>query len=188
MSQELDLTHTALVLIDVQKFYADPETGWGTRETDRVALQIRDLAAAFHAVGRPVYHVYKADIKKDIKDIDFHHVKPAAQDIVIHKTTRSAWAARYDDMYKEHIDSILQKNKMDSVLLAGFNASGCLKDTALDAKAYGFKTTVIEDLVANDKSFKLGEDTTALSNMHVRGISFEKLKNIQAALRTNRIK
>lgn len=147
----------ALVLVDVQKEFADPKGARGNDTTEKVAERIAALTPIFRNAGVQVYAVYNRKsivetapwgmaqpVASDIViDPKFHHYTPHPSDEVIGKTSDDAFETSL-------IDYRLKVGGKKMVLVAGFNASGCEKLTALSAAKKGYSTCFLTDLSAND--------------------------------------
>lgn len=166
----------ALIVVDAQKKYSDPCAGqYGTDETDAVAKRIQTLVDDFHKAGLPVYFVYDSEGKEAPAAYDFHRVQPSSHDTLIGKNTFSAWKTVYSDI-RNHIDQILTRDHIAEGLVVGFNTSACLRETALDMKAYGYQTTVIEDLTANGSGYAENRKEESLAQLRWRNVKVETLE------------
>jgi len=77
----------ALLVIDVQQEFCDPQGARGNKETREVSQRIRRLVPAFRKAGVPVYVIYFADDPKKTQDVDFYEFRPRQGDFVLRKMT-----------------------------------------------------------------------------------------------------
>jgi nicotinamidase-related amidase len=163
--ENLRLTgNPALLVIDVQKEFADPRGKKGTPDTHEIAKRIRDIAPAFRNAGIPVYAVYFVhDGVKTTGTIDFHEFIPANDDRVALKTTDSA----FDDGGKLRIQ--LATDKIDTLLICGFNTSACVVRTADDGLDHNFNVLVMKDLVRDGRPGDALTHSNALRYMRKQG-------------------
>lgn len=146
VKMQMEFNNAALILVDVERKFCDPAAGaFGTEETDSVAKKISQLVQEFQHAGQPVVFVHTSDKP------EFHYIHPGKNDFVYKKKKESAWDTKYKDISR-HIDSLLKHHGFTSLLIAGFNTSACVKETARDAQKHGFDVTVLTDLCANDKA------------------------------------
>lgn len=69
--------------------------------------------------------------------------------------TRVFAKSRASAFSNAELEPFLRENAVDSVCVMGVFAEGCVRATALDAKARGFSVVVAEDAVATNSSLKL---------------------------------
>lgn len=138
----------ALLVIDVQAEFCDPDhrEGRGNAETVAVSQRIQSMVPHFRAAGVPVYAVYysKNGVEKPAADIDFFHFKPAANDTLVAKPENSAF-------FKTKFEEVLQRDGKKLLLACGFNQAACVSDTLRAATALGFNACLLEDLTGNDR-------------------------------------
>jgi nicotinamidase-related amidase len=65
---------------------------------------------------------------------------PIAGEVLIEKTGPSAFAGT-------PLVSVLQQNRVDTLLVCGESTSGCIRATVVDAATLGFRTIVVEECV-----------------------------------------
>lgn len=142
----------ALLVVDVQRRYADPVfKERGSLKTERTAKHIAKLVPGFRALGIQPYFVYlfREDMAESANNPDdccggFYQVSPEPGDILVPKTGASAIDS--SDIVQQLTEAGHKK-----LILVGFNASACIKSTALDAIKAGFEVCVLCDAVENDK-------------------------------------
>lgn len=155
----------ALLVIDVQREYADPAQGRGNRETRQVTRRINSLIPAFRAAGLPAYVVYFSDFEKKPEDIDFYMFRPNPEDKLIAKDHDSAFKG-------SNIDKILKSDKRKTLLTCGFNLNACVFKTVMDARDHGFDVVLLRDLTGNDNENDRSQTQERLAEMQKRGVTF----------------
>jgi nicotinamidase-related amidase len=131
----------ALVIIDVQKAMfagAPPYDG------EAVVARIAGMLDRARRIGAVVFHVQhdgglgdefcRGEPGFDICDA----VKPAEGELVLVKTTRSAFAST-------PIDAALRAAAVDHIVMAGMQTEFCLNTTLLGAVDRGYRATVVRD-------------------------------------------
>ncbi len=148
---------TALLVIDVQKRFADPNhrNGSGTEETKEVSERIASIVPEFRKAAIPVYAVYYRN--KNKRGLDAYKFKPKKGiDEIIMKNATSSFEG-------SDIRNILKENGIKKLLICGFNLSACVKQTIIHArKDDDFEVCLLEDLSADNNSGivkKLTKDT-----------------------------
>jgi nicotinamidase-related amidase len=135
---------TAVLLVDVQKRYCDPRGKRGNVLTDSVSMKIALTAAAYRAMGLPVYVIHTGKPPWLGGRPGFHHFRPdPRQDILVRKVTDSGFQSGT-------LAAQLKADGRKKLLVCGFNLSACVKLTALDARAAGYDVKLIRDLCGND--------------------------------------
>ncbi len=59
--------------------------------------------------------------------------------------------SRYSGFYETGLEKWLNKNSIDSIVLAGYALDGCIRFTAVDAFNVGIETTILSDCVLSSK-------------------------------------
>ena len=145
-SQPLILGETALLVIDVQREFCDPQLERGNDETARVSEHIAELLPEFRKAGMPVYLVYNSRTlrKPAAHKIDFFKIEPDATDTLVRKKLDSAFEG--GDIHK-----ILQAHGRKKLLMCGFNMTACVKRTATSAVNLGYDVELLTDISGSDK-------------------------------------
>ena len=162
----------ALLVIDVQKEYCDPQGSRGTAETAEISKRIQSLAPEFRKAGIPVYAVYfSRKEKKDASEIDFYEFTPQPDDVLVAKNRNSAFEG-------SNIKELLEKDKKKLLLICGFNLNACVRSTVLDARKAGFEVCLLRDLTGNDNnnSSRWAEDH--LADMRDKGVTIEQSEKV----------
>ena len=140
-----DFSQAALVVIDVQREFCDPELSRGTGDTHRIAGRIADAAEQFREAGIAVYSIhYDSQRRGHAFDVDYHLFAPEVGDIVIAKDADSAF--RGSDLKKK-----LNANGHKYLFVCGFNLSSCVRKTVEDARGNGFVASLLKPLCGNDE-------------------------------------
>ena len=143
----LRLPHrTALIIIDVQAGFQDPD--WGARNNLQAEGRIADLLAAWRAMGWPVHHVHHASQSPEGKfriGTPGHVAKPEAIPAVgepIHvKRVNSAFMGTT-------LERDLRGGAIGSLVLVGLTTNHCVSTTARMSGNLGFRTIVVSDATA----------------------------------------
>jgi nicotinamidase-related amidase len=162
----MDLSRTALVLIDVQK-----ESKYGIDGAEEAVAAAVPLIAACRDRGvKVIYtrHISRQDAiglpngevlgnngqpiyyrsNSDAKDI-FDDVAPHSGDIVIDKH-------RWSGFYGTSLDLLLRSLDIKHIILGGFVTDGCVMTSVFDAYARDYQVNLVKDVCAatNDGSHK----------------------------------
>jgi len=156
----------ALVNIDLQRAYTDIDTFKTAYQTDPRQLDyINQLGSAMRAIGAPVIWTYVAYLdsaadagvwgtRTDTPD-SLQNIKHGSErarldsrldidprDVIIHKRMPSPF-------FETHLPSLLTWHGIDTVLITGGSTSGCVRAAVVDSLSHGYRTTVIEECVAD---------------------------------------
>ncbi len=156
----------ALINIDLQRAYTDIDTFKTAYQTDPNQLDyVNQLARAVRRIGAPVIWTYVAYLdsaedagvwgtRTDTPD-SLQNIKHGSQraqldprlqidasDVVIHKRMPSPF-------FETHLPSLLAWHRVDTVLITGGSTSGCVRAAVVDSLSHGYRTTVIEECVAD---------------------------------------
>jgi nicotinamidase-related amidase len=168
----------ALLVIDVQREFCDPDGRRGNAETAEVSKRIQSLVPEFRKAGVPIYAVYfSEEKKKNASDIDFYEFTPHPDDVLVAKNADSAFKG-------SNIKKILQRDKRKTLLTCGFNLNACVKSTAMDALIEGFDVCLLRDLTGNDNGNDYSNITNdTLTKVRDMGATIEKSDTVLARLR-----
>ncbi len=174
MSRKSAFNNAALLVVDVQREFCDPTYHpRGSFETNMIAQNIAKLVPQFRKAGLPVYAVHFGLPVNNIYEAHFHHFKPAKEDTLISKLSNSAFGRRGNQTAKT-----LHKDGRQTLLVCGFNLSGCIKDTVLDARRAGFDVFVITDLCGNGNTNHDCDAAADLADMVKKGAVADTAQNI----------
>jgi nicotinamidase-related amidase len=156
----------ALVIIDFQYGLTDDQYGFGGGNIMEAAKATASLLSSVRSKGIPVFYsvtVYRKDlldaglfVKKvrllnllvqgsrtvEIDDL----LKPEEDDVVIQKHYPSVFDGT-------NFDSMLNVQKIDTLLITGCVTGGCVRATAMSANGYGYRPMVVEDCVGDRSIF-----------------------------------
>jgi nicotinamidase-related amidase len=155
-------TRPCVVVIDFQYGMTDPECPLGSTNQDGpIEVSQRVLATAREA-GVPVIYTRVA-FREDLADgglfiekvpslralvlgsrwveID-ERVAPEPGDYLLTKRHSSAFIGT-------ELQQVLQTRGIDTVVFLGCSTSGCVRQSAVDANAYGFRSVVVADAVGD---------------------------------------
>lgn len=144
--------NAAHLIIDVQRVFCDPDyiigknIRRGTAHTHDVAQNIANLAPVFrNAVAKTVVIFQDPRLEGSKTALGgFYLFKPdPEQDLIMSKGTNSAFK-------HGHLASQLRRAGINHLLISGFNAGYCVRETAEDALRLGFAVTLIEDCIGQD--------------------------------------
>lgn len=169
---------TALLVIDVQEEFCDPNKGRGNRETRQVSKKIKDLIPEFRKAGIPTYVIYFSYTEKQPDKIDFYMFKPDKTDVLIAKDADSAFQG-------SDIKKILDEHKRTKLLACGFNLNACVYSTVMDARRNGFDVCVLRDLTGNDNENDRSRTAEKIKKMRGEGITFKNSDDILQTLAAN---
>lgn len=133
----------ALVLVDIQNIYFT-EGLYKLYKPEEAANNAYKVLKEFRKHNLPVIHVkhffdtngYKED-EKHLRDF-YPVVYPKSNEIIVEKN--------YPDSFlKTNLKEVLDKNKIDELVIAGMMSHMCIDTTVRSAKSYGYNIKVIED-------------------------------------------
>jgi nicotinamidase-related amidase len=150
-----------LIIIDLQRAETDPKLNLGAELGDEIARTNEVLEIA-RQVGAPViftvvaYPVELEDIWLQLKKIPAmvrmkegspyveldHRLVPRPGERILHKRGASAF-------FGTDLLSCLNMMGVDTLMLAGYSTSGCVRATAVDAMQYGFRALIIRECVGD---------------------------------------
>jgi nicotinamidase-related amidase len=133
----------ALIVVDVQRGFADPR--WGRRNNPRCEENVATLAARWRERGEPVVLV-----RHDSEEPDsplatgqpgnaFQDVVPTEADLLVVKQTHSAFHGDPD------LGAWLRENGIGEVAICGIQTNMCCETTARVADDLGFEMTFVLD-------------------------------------------
>lgn len=167
----------ALLVIDVQKEFCDPNGSRGNKETREVSQRIKNLVPEFRKAGIPVYVIYFAEQAKKVKDIDFYEFRPEKGDFIVAKNDDSAFQG-------SHIGKMLEKHGRKMLLACGFNLNACVFNTVMDARSKGYGVHLLRDLTGNDDHNDSSSTESYLKQMQDKGVIITNAKDELRAINT----
>jgi len=150
-----------VLVVDFQNGMTDPECPLGADMSGPIAVAQRLLAAA-RASGVPIVYARVA-FRPDLTDAGLfiqkvpalewlthgsrwveidERVAPAPEDYILTKRHSSAFIGT-------EFQQVLQTMGVDTIISVGCSTSGCVRQSAVDANAYGFRSVVVSDGVGD---------------------------------------
>ena len=152
----LNIDKAALLVIDMQKFFLDPNSPTYTESCPAIIPSIKRLIATFRAAGRPVIytkHVHHPDFidagimkwwwegaclegspESEIDD----DIAPLANEKIILKH-------RYSAFYNTDLETILRCLKIEDLVITGVMTNMCCESTARDAYYRDYRVFFLAD-------------------------------------------
>jgi nicotinamidase/pyrazinamidase len=190
-------THTALIVVDIQNDFADPEGSLYVRDAaEAVACANREIAAA-HEDGALVVTTQDwhppttPHFAKDGGTWPVHCVaeswgaelhpglEPGAHQLVFKGTAGEDGYSGFSMVHPTSgetsstgLDELLRTNGIERVVIVGLATDYCVKETALDAVRLGYDTTVVLDGV-RPVEVEPGDGQRAVEAMADAGVALE---------------
>lgn len=165
---ELDPARTALVVVDMQNAFVDPELTGSVPGAADICPNITRLAAAVRAAGGTVAWLKNRADEDDAENWPvlfetfvtpelrrnmiatlspgtpgfeiFRDLSPEAEDLIVEKTRFSAFIQGSSDL-----EALLRDRGIDTLLITGTVTNVCCESTARDAAMLNFKVVMIAD-------------------------------------------
>jgi maleamate amidohydrolase len=154
-------TNPCLLVIDFQYGFTDPACPLGSKMDEPIEVA-ETLATAARAAGAPVIFtrvLFRPDLsdgglfvekvpalgwlKEGTRWVEIdQRIPPRPGDYLLTKRHSSSFIGT-------ELQQVLQVRRIDTVICAGCSTSGCVRQTAVDANAYGFRSVVIADAVGD---------------------------------------
>jgi nicotinamidase-related amidase len=93
------------------------------------------------------------------------------QDRVFRKTHASCF-------FGTHLDRQLREINIDSLIIAGFTTSGCVRASVVDALQYGYRTAVVEDAVGDRDRNAHHANLYDMQAKYADVVSLEKIRSL----------
>jgi maleamate amidohydrolase len=158
-------SHPVLLIVDMQKEYADRNNPWYFPSATTVARKIKTVLKEFRAKNLPVIYTYNGfrrdlsdaglfrdkslDVKMGLVCVDgtsgveiMKEIAPNERDIVINKKRFSAFFGTDLLIYLNGLDA-------DTIVLTGCVTSGCIRMTAYDAFQFNYRVIIPADCVGD---------------------------------------
>lgn len=142
----------AHVIIDVQRYLceypssSDEQSTPGTNHTEKTAHRILDTTHQLRDLCQKTFIIFANEKNKGVDNAlnGLYLIKKEDGDILIPKETNDAFASRiYPKLFKNQ----LREHGITHLIVSGFHAGHCVKETVLSAMRLGFQTAVITDCV-----------------------------------------
>ncbi len=134
----MELTRSALVVVDVQQAF-DDETYWGPRNNPRCEEHVGSLIAAFRGAKRPVVFVRHnsveagSPLRAGQPGNAFKAVMSGVPELLVTKSVHSAFHGTPD------LAAWLRGRDLDTVVVCGITTNHCCETTARMAANVGFR-------------------------------------------------
>lgn len=135
---------TALLVIDVQPVFMTPPML--TTDGDDLVAKCRTLIERARTSGIPVIYVQHVDEDDMPKDVHveakaFHaDIAPKPGEPIVEKIFGSAFM-------QTNLEEVLASTGIRHLVVCGLSATGCVHQTVLFAKLFGYDVTVVKDAV-----------------------------------------
>ncbi len=160
---------TALVVIDVQKAFDDPQ--WGPRNNSEAEANIARLIAFWRETGQPIFHVhhdsrapsglfYPGTLGNTVKP----EAKPLEHELVFHKNVNSGFIGT-------SLEPELRAAFIDTLCIVGLTTQHCVSTTTRMAGNLGFKTYVVSDATATFDQLDIHGRIRPADEVHIGALS-----------------
>ena len=151
---------TALLVIDAQRIYTDPQSELFCKNSDKTLSNINRLIKVFLAIKNPIVfirHVHALDgsdlgrmfdYAGEFEDFNFKSGSPEveyAPDLKRQDGVTEITKTRYSAFQKTDLDSILRKKGVTRIVVCGFMTNFCCESTAREAHDRDYYVTFIPD-------------------------------------------
>lgn len=148
-ARNIDLSACAHLIIDPQRYYADPSYRPRTRGTAHTLQRSENLAAATPLLRKAglktIIVYYESNLSTDFNYAmgGLHLVTAEKDDILIPKNQSDAFEG-------SNLEEVLRKHDIKNLLVSGFNTTACVFYTVQSANRNGYKTALLEDCTGQD--------------------------------------
>ena len=155
----IDKDHTALLIIDVQKFYFQGGQ-LPLKHPEKTSKQIKQVLDAFRQEQMHVIHI-KHNVQKNGEIYDL--LSPAEHEKVIIKNEANSFNGT-------KLNEYLKKKDIKSLVITGMQTHMCVEATTRAAYDLGYKCTVISD-GSTTKDLKFRNHTIKAKDVHFSTLS-----------------
>ncbi len=153
-----------LVTIDLQKSMTDPDSPRSTKNAEETIKNVNEVIKSARQGEIPIIHVRAKRLNNPEKtDLNIGRYKQRNGGLNKNNTDRSNFHkdldVRENDLILEknnpsafhgtQLQPILTSNGIDTTVIVGCNASGCIRATTVDAIQDGFRTVVIPECITD---------------------------------------
>jgi nicotinamidase-related amidase len=153
----------ALVNVDFQVAFTDPDVAVGANADAQVAATLRLIAAARDA-RIPIFYTAARFDEPNCRDAGVWGIKSGPGLAALAAGTATVeidrrfdvrpdehmiWKKRASGFFNTDLASRLTFERVDSVIVTGLTTSGCVRATAIDAVNHNFITTVVREAVGD---------------------------------------
>lgn len=140
------MERTALMLVDVQKGFDNPQ--WGIRNNHDAERNIARLLTSWRTLQSPIIHIQhrsttaNSPLAPDQPGCDFKpEATPIAGEPIFGKQVNSAFIGT-------RLDQFLQEQGIHKLVIAGFTTDHCVSTTTRMAGNLGYETVLVSDATA----------------------------------------
>lgn len=162
----LDPSRTAVLVIDMQKAFTEPESPIcvaGAKETIPAIAQFIDPArkagmAIFwisrqHAADGSDMETFRRKLLQEKGCLDLlsssNSMSRLAAGLEVKQPDQIIYKTRFSAFYKTKLDELLKTKGIDTVILLGTQTPNCIRATAYDAIARDYQTFIIDDCTSS---------------------------------------
>lgn len=176
----VDPTHTALVLVDMQKDFAEPDGAFGQLGVDlsmygKLRSNLSELLGSARAAGVMVVHIQMTTLPNRLSDSpsqirfnmrmheSFRRSGPPLRYTVVGSAGHQfldefipidgemvVQKSRSSAFWGTNLDQLLESNGITSVVVTGLTTEGCVESTARDAQFNDYFVIIAPECVASD--------------------------------------
>ena len=190
-------SNPCVLVIDFQYGMTDPDCPLGSAEIDAPIEVAKKVLAAARNADVPIIYARVA-FREDLIDgglfvekvpslswlklgsrwVDIDdRVRPSQKDYILTKRHSSAFIGT-------ELPQVLQTMGIDTIISVGCSTSGCVRQTAVDANAYGYRSVVVRDAVGDRSPIQHEANLVDLDGKYADVVSSEEvisyLENIHA--------
>lgn len=189
--------HPCILVIDLQYGMTDPECPLGSAELDEPIEVTRRVLASAREAAVPIIYA-RVSFREDLADggmflskvpslawltsgsrwveID-ERVAPEPGDYILTKRHSSAFIGT-------ELQQVLQVRGVDTVISVGGSTSGCVRQTAVDANAYGYRSIVVRDGVGDRNRAQHEANLVDLDGKYADVVESQEVLEFLSGLRT----
>ena len=136
----------AHLIIDVQALFCEAYRAYGTEHTENIAERILETSNDLRSLGIKTIIVYMDTDNKGIDNacMGLYKIEKQPGDIPIPKTEDCAFEG-------SNLEEVLNYLNVNRLLVSGFNAGACVKDTVLSGLQRRFKIALMADCIGQDE-------------------------------------
>lgn len=191
---------TALLVIDAQNIYTQPDYELCCKDTERTIGHINELVARFEKMKQPIIfvrHIHKKDGSDLGRMFDFagepeegFNFKEGSQeveyDIRLQRPKDSVEIVknRYSAFVGTTLDSLLQKNKVKRVVICGFMTNFCCDSTARDAHDRDYYVDFVVDATGTPGTDNLSQSEIRKTVAELLGAGYANIQTTSQCLKT----
>lgn len=170
----------ALIIVDPQVRYCQPDLYRGTRSTDAIMNGILQLRKKFQRKGWLTVIPYMDPDSRGHK-----HAEGGLYKIKIDRRNDLPVAKKYNDAFhRTNLGPHLHSIGIKANIIACVHFSFCVKETALASVEAGFKTYIVSDCVANGHCSKQYDTVRDIRKLLTKGVVFVTRREILDTVET----